>query len=132
MNTGPTPAQRDAILARDWYACVRCGMSGEQIHHRAPRKMGGSRHPLMNSFPNLVLLCGSCHRWVESERDRARVDGFLLRSPEDGPFVPLALLKKRPGLTVYVRLTIDGRKEDLDEADVAYFQRYGQIPRKVE
>lgn len=48
-----------------------------QIHHRVPRRMGGSRDPRLGSAENGVLLCVGCHAWVESHREEARAQGLL-------------------------------------------------------
>lgn len=86
------------VLSRDESACFRCGsgirarMRGLDwsIHHRRPRGAGGSRLPWVNRPANLLTLCGSgvtgCHGWVESNRDRAREEGFLV--PLNGLALP--------------------------------------------
>ncbi|MBB3752423.1 hypothetical protein FHT44_004935 [Mycolicibacterium sp. BK634] len=45
--------------------------------------MGGSRDPATNTPANGVLLCTHCHRWVESHRDQAFSDGWLVRQGHD-------------------------------------------------
>lgn len=54
--------------------------------------MGGTRSAWINEPPNLLLLCGSgttgCHGWVESHRDDARRDGFLVAAWEAVETVP--------------------------------------------
>ena len=79
-----TYAERVAVAARHSLACARCGqhVSGlheADVHHRVPRRMGGTRNQLSKDPRNLVLLCRSCHAWVESHRDLARMGGWLLR-----------------------------------------------------
>ena len=77
---------RFLVLARADYKCERCGGGptgyGFSVHHRAPRMMGGSRDTNLHLPANLIVLCGSgvdgCHGWVESNRDKARADGYLL------------------------------------------------------
>lgn len=56
--------------------------------------MGGSRNEMLHKPANLILLCGSgvsgCHGWVESYRDKAKDEGYLLHqvtSVEQIPFV---------------------------------------------
>lgn len=78
--------------------------------------MGGSRDPRTNDPRNLVLLCGSgvtgCHGEVESNRTRARDEGWLVRSLDDLD-VPL--------VTVWgngIRLHADGTRSDVDGGDV--------------
>lgn len=69
---------RSLIWDRDKFSCRRCGHMGEQIHHRHPRQMGGTRRGWINQPANLVLLCWRCHQWVELHRERAVADGWLL------------------------------------------------------
>ena len=89
-NTGPSPAVRSAVYERAGFRCERCYSSEGPfaIHHRRPRAMGGSRRDDTNSLDNLVLLDDACHREVESNREQAYADGWLLRQhqrPEDVP-----------------------------------------------
>ena len=52
------------------------------IHHRCPRRMGGSSDVEINVPSNLVTLCGTgttgCHGWIESHREQATEQGWLL------------------------------------------------------
>lgn len=83
-----------------------CDQNGEQIHHRKPRSMGGSKDPAINSPANLVLLCSRCHLWVETKGREAAYDRhLLLRHIEDAAQTPVKL--KRGWST----LTDDGRYE---------------------
>jgi hypothetical protein len=62
---------RKQVLERDGYECQFCGVSDEahreehtnglDVHHIIPRSDGGS-----DSVRNLVSLCRSCHRTMES------------------------------------------------------------------
>ncbi len=89
----PGEAERDAVRTRDGHYCARCGRSvldyPSSIHHRLPRRMGGTRDPRSNDLRNLVRLCGSatseggCHGDVESNRAKAIDDGWLIRSYDD-------------------------------------------------
>lgn len=92
-NTGPTQAQRATVWARAGGRCERCRVDlhdrPHQVHHRQPRKMGGTSRPAINTPPNLLLLCGYCHPWVEANRTRAYRDGWLVREPTDPATVPL-------------------------------------------
>lgn len=69
---------RSLIWDRDRYCCRRCGQLGEQIHHRLPRRMGGTRRRWVNQPANLVLLCARCHQWVELHRELAVEEGWLI------------------------------------------------------
>lgn len=81
---------KDAIDARDQrYGQPQCQRCGHLItgwfsrHHRDPRGMGGSKAD-PHAMANLVLLCGSatsrggCHHEAESNRNQARIDGWLV------------------------------------------------------
>lgn len=83
---------RDAVLARDEWACAYCGIPIDQLnyslHHRRPRGMGGSRR--LHTMANLVTLCGSgvdgCHGVVERDRLTSRRSGWLVpngKTPEE-------------------------------------------------
>ncbi len=61
--------------------------------------MGGSSDPATNSPVNLVLLCRSCHRWVESHRLAARMAGWLVWQGHDPAVVVLWLPDRRVLLT---------------------------------
>ena len=93
-NTGPDFDTVMAVLHRDGYRCVRCGtpIEGDRgvhwsLHHRAPRGMGGTRRPEVNSPSNLIPLCGSgvtgCHGFVESHRAEALDAGWLVSRHTD-------------------------------------------------
>jgi predicted nucleic acid-binding Zn ribbon protein len=60
---GPMPKKlRDAILERDGYKCYICGKTTElHVHHIIRRSQGGEHKP-----ENLITLCSSCHRTIES------------------------------------------------------------------
>lgn len=49
--------------------------------------MGGTRDPRINDPRNLVALCGSgttgCHGWIESHRELALAQGWLIASLDD-------------------------------------------------
>lgn len=127
-KTGPSQGIREIVMERDYYRCVRCGLSvsGEpgkdfSIQHRIPRGMGGSRDPRLNLPANLILLCGSgttlCHGEVESKRADAREHGFALwrsQNPADEP-VTVAIWPasdNTPAVTVqYLLDDLGGRME---------------------
>lgn len=91
---------RDIVDRRAAAQCERCGrlldFGPYSRHHRLPRGMGGSRDPKVHGAANLVLICGSattpngCHLEVESYRDLARGDGYLLyrnQNPAEAPLL---------------------------------------------
>ena len=87
--TGFTPGVVELIWERDNGCCALCGLpiSGTRgfdwsVHHRCPRSSGGTKRGWVNMAGNGVLLHGSgttgCHNEVESHRDKARDNGFLI------------------------------------------------------
>ena len=94
--SGPTPATREAVALRAHYQCERCytPVHGQaSVHHRRPRRMGGTKRSDSNEPANLLLLCGSgttgCHGWVESHRRQSLDDGIILYDrdiPAEHPF----------------------------------------------
>lgn len=86
-----SPRVEVLILQRDGGNCARCGVHvvymtrgiGWSIHHRRPQGAGGSSLEWVGRAANGIVLCGSgttgCHGWVESHRDDAREQGFLVR-----------------------------------------------------
>jgi len=87
-DTGPRAHVRAAVLARDGYACVRCGracgpgIGPYSIQHRKARGVGGG-----NEMSNLILLCGSattgCHGEVEQRAWQDEGFGYWVRSSAD-------------------------------------------------
>jgi len=60
--TGFNQTIKDMVVSRDGYQCYICGKrTNLHVHHIIPRKDGGK-----HTLENLVTLCGSCHRSVES------------------------------------------------------------------
>lgn len=87
--TGPTPAIRALVKAREDDACAICGRRTApfQIHHRRPRGIGGTRRLDTNSPANLVLL-DDCHAGIESHRTVAYLNGWLVPQQADPALVP--------------------------------------------
>lgn len=90
-QTGFPPVVRSLIYDRSGGACERCGErhSDSAIHHRRPRQAGGTRRPETNYPSNAGLLCGQCHREVESYRTQAFEDGWLVRQSHSPAEVPV-------------------------------------------
>lgn len=88
------------VKQRAAMCCERCERLttwiGGQVHHRLPRRMGGSTRPGINEPANLVLLCAACHAHVESHREDAYTAGWLLHDRDDPRLVPVELAR---GLT---------------------------------
>jgi 5-methylcytosine-specific restriction protein A len=58
------------------------------VHHRKPRRMGGTSRRSINSPENLLLLCRACHNRAEQHREWAYAYGLLVHDwaqPEDVP-----------------------------------------------
>lgn len=118
-----TPAVRRLVLRRDGNRCRRCGVEVDvragaySLQHRRPKGAGGSRLAEANLPGNLVTLCGSattgCHGEVESHRDDAFAEGFLLRQSTRLP--PARV----PVLTVsgWFRFDNDGGEAPVDETE---------------
>lgn len=79
-DTGPKCSARDAVHERSGGLCefVWCPCRAEQMHHRRPRRMGGSSAADTNDSSNLVDLCSAHHAWVESNRLDAIAMGLIL------------------------------------------------------
>lgn len=84
-STGPDLATRQLVIDRSDRRCMRCRRPGEVVHHRRPRKRGGTRRPEINSPENLVWICRACHDWIESRRALAYRTGWLVKEGIDGP-----------------------------------------------
>jgi hypothetical protein len=103
-DTGPDFETKEAVRARFWNRCARCGSyGGGNVHHRRPRGRGGSHitqeddpENYANCLSNLLWLCGSgttgCHGWVESNRTASYEAGWLVRHGNVPPAaVPVTL-----------------------------------------
>lgn len=65
--------------------CERCGSTDTLTHHhRVKRSHGGGHVP-----SNVVLLCGSCHPWVEEHDVEAVREGWAVHSPTGSATVPI-------------------------------------------
>jgi hypothetical protein len=98
--TGPSAKVRQLVLARAGERCEVCGVDLPvlySIHHRRPRRMGGTRRPDTNQPQNLMAVCGSgvtgCHGRIESDRAWAVTRGYLLPDTADPATVPVRLTR---------------------------------------
>jgi hypothetical protein len=112
--TGPVRGVVDLVYERANYSCELCLMGlGPQrgvdhhVHHRRPRRAGGSRRAETNSAANLLLLCPSCHEVIEVQRTAAYDGGWLVGASQDPALVPVLI-----GAVRLVYLTDDGRYVD--------------------
>lgn len=91
---GPNwPKQRDLARARDGFRCQVCGeLEGEKehhVHHKVPFRMFTSIEQA-NQLANLITLCKSCHRKVETAvRVRSGLSGLAFTL---GNLAPLFLM----------------------------------------
>lgn len=109
-NTGPAEEVVDLVLDRAQHSCEVCSAgfghrrgTDWHLHHRRPRRMGGSQLADTNAPQNLLVLCPGCHSMVESERTAAYAGGWLVRQNADPLTVPVLIV------AVERWLTADGR-----------------------
>lgn len=86
---------RNAVYQRAGWSCEICGshLRSLNIHHRSPRRMGGTRRVQIHYPSNLLVACGSgttgCHGLIESRRTDSYRFGWLVKTgypPEEVPF----------------------------------------------
>ena len=117
---GVAPGTGLVVVNRDRQCVARAthpggAREGEQIHHRKPRRMGGTTEQAINAPANLIWLCRNCHEWIESNRLHAVKMGWLVAANEEPKDVPLlylgrwTLLDDAGGILPYFKL------EDGDE-----------------
>jgi hypothetical protein len=107
--TGFPKQVRDIITARAKGGCEICFFSHpDQIHHRRPRGAGGSKAPDTNLASNGIAICAACHRMVESNRELAFTNGWLVRQGHDPATVPVL----RHG-SEWVQLNNDGDMKEV-------------------
>lgn len=83
-RTGPDRRTVELVTKRAGGDCECCGMgAAEQIHHRKPRGMGGTRDPAINAASNLLFICAACHRDIESNRSSSMEFGHIVRNSGD-------------------------------------------------
>lgn len=113
--TGPDAAMCALVDARDRKRCVRCGGPAQDRQHRMARGVGGTADPAINAAHNLILVCRSCHDFMEDRANLAVTEAagwvVLRRSGRDPASVPCAV----HGIGL-VLLTADGRYSPLERA----------------
>lgn len=78
------------VRERDSHACMACGAFAEDVHHRKPRKAGGTSDPVVAYSPlNLACLCRRHHSACHGEHSEMHDRGFMLRGAEDPASVPV-------------------------------------------
>lgn len=117
-STGPDTLTVEALYMRAEGLCELCSapLKGERgrehhVHHRRPRRMGGSRLPDTNEIQNLLLLDADCHERVEKERTAGYEGGWLVRQDACPAEVPVLIHGR-----LWARLTDDGGYEPVEEA----------------
>lgn len=90
-------SKRADVLARDRYACTRCGLVSlaNEIDHEQPLEQGGS-----HDDDNLRTLCHECHAAKSAAEQRARhgaggIESLPALPPGNRP-VPHAQIKSSP------------------------------------
>jgi hypothetical protein len=115
-DTGPSRDVRALVMERDNQCCQACGagITGRpySIQHRVARGMGGTSNPAVNSFPSLVLMCGTgttgCHGLAEQRDPEMHSRGFWLKRGEDPERVPVMIAG--PGYLIPAWLLPDGSR----------------------
>lgn len=118
-TSGPTTATRALVWERAGGRCELCGrdlhaLCAYSVHHRLPRKAGGTTRPWVNGPENLLLACGTgttgCHGLIESQRASAYGYGWLIREGQQLPHEVSVVLGNPtwPTRTRLVWLTPDG------------------------
>ena len=114
-STGPDRHTVMAVLDRDGYQCVICGKAAEGergvnwvLHHRRPRAMGGTSRADKNSPANLLTLCSPCHVEIESRRQWAVDNGWIVHQAFDPAAVAVSVQRRNR----FVYLTADGTYEE--------------------
>lgn len=82
-----SPSVNAAIRRAHLDLCVGCARPVDEVHHRCPRRAGGTSNPAIAEPFNGIGLCRVCHNTAESQRDTACLLGWLLTTPSpDAPF----------------------------------------------
>lgn len=94
-----TPAVRAAILDAHFGRCVSCGRPAAEVHHRAPRRAGGTRRKAVAEPHNGIGLCPACHAFAESHRELTWCVRTHQPPPAVGDRAVTALHQERPCTT---------------------------------
>jgi hypothetical protein len=118
---------RGAIYEIGQRRCIGCGRSDITAQHRRPRGMGGTSNVVIGHPANGVPLCGDgvrgCHGWAESNREDARLLGWLLTPDEDALGTPFwsrgwqwrTWIEEEDGCPMVAYVDVE---EDLDRAEI--------------
>ena len=58
----------------------------------------GGRALILAEAANCLLLCHLCHRWIESHRDVAFAEGWLVSLGDDPREIPATIYRRGPQL----------------------------------
>lgn len=89
-KTGPDKQTVELLRERAGGICELCGFhEAQQVHHRKPRGMGGTKDPAINLESNLFYVCFPCHADIESNRTEAVEKGWLVPRWKEPSATPL-------------------------------------------
>ena len=93
MTAAFSRSVRETVRERAGTRCELCGTTCHigHYHHRRPRGMGGTRREESGQPSNCLLLHPRCHADVESSRERAISNGWLVSSFIEPAEVPVKL-----------------------------------------
>jgi 5-methylcytosine-specific restriction protein A len=97
---------KEQVTIRSRGYCEYCGqrVAFPQYHHRRARAMGGSKDPLTGSPANCLFVHPNCHGVIESQREVAYQNGWLVHNWDDPRDVPVRVVDQ------WFRFGVDGRK----------------------
>jgi 5-methylcytosine-specific restriction enzyme A len=70
-------------------ACQGRAVAIWELHHRRARGMGSSKRPETNQAANALAICRDCHLVVESRREDAYRNGWLLHQNQMPTEIPV-------------------------------------------
>lgn len=92
-STGFSPEVTQLVLARSegYCECMAkgCLLIATERHHRRPRGMGSTLRPETNTASACLHLCRRCHLQIESMRNWALSNGFLVGQRDDPAAIPV-------------------------------------------
>jgi hypothetical protein len=95
MATQITPETRRLLAERSAGVCEICGRArATEASHRRPKGMGGTSVKIRHAVAWLIHACHGCHQGrdgIESDRDRARMMGWLVGPLDDAAVIPVYL-----------------------------------------
>lgn len=89
MSAEFTSEVRDIVTARSGGRCEVCGDPAWDVHHRHPRKSGGTKRQWVGLASNALAVCRLCHNLIESRRHLAMLLGWLVPADTDPSLWPV-------------------------------------------